>query len=42
MRLLIGFIFGAMLFHNKCVDAHAPTLMTVVSLYGVDGNIQQL
>jgi len=42
MCLLIGFLNGAMMVHNKCVDAHAPTLMIVVSLYGVDGNIQQL
>jgi len=42
MCLLIGFLSGAMLVHNKFVDTHSPTLMTFVSLYGVDGDIQQL
>jgi len=41
MRLLIGFLFGAMLVHNKCVDADTATLMVVVSLYGVDGDMKQ-
>jgi hypothetical protein len=41
MHLLIGFLSGAMLVHNQCVDAHAPTWMTVVSLCGVDGDIHQ-
>jgi hypothetical protein len=41
MHLLIGFLSGSMLVH-KCVDAHALALMTIVSLYGVDGDIQQL
>jgi hypothetical protein len=42
MHLLIGFLSGAMLVHNKGVDDHAPALMTVVSLCVVDGNIHQL
>jgi hypothetical protein len=41
MHLLIDFLSGALLVH-KCVDAHAFALMTVVSLYDVDGDIQQL
>jgi hypothetical protein len=41
MHLLIGFLSGALLVH-KCVDAHALALMTFVSLYDVDGDIQQL
>jgi hypothetical protein len=41
MHLLIGFLSGALLVH-KCVDAHALAVMTVVSLYDVDGDIQQM
>jgi hypothetical protein len=41
MHLLIGFLSGAMFLH-KCFDAEALALMTVVSLYDVDGDIQQL
>jgi hypothetical protein len=41
MHLLIFFLFGSMLVH-KCVDDHVLSLMIVVSLYGVDGDIQQL
>jgi hypothetical protein len=39
MYLWIGFLFGFVLVH-KCVDSLA--LMIVVSLYDVDGDIQQL
>jgi hypothetical protein len=35
MHLFIGFLFGVMLVHNKCVYAHSLALMIVVSLYGV-------
>jgi hypothetical protein len=41
MHILIGFMYGALLVH-KCVDAHALALMIFVSLYDVDGDIQQL
>jgi hypothetical protein len=41
MHLRIGFLFGTMLVH-KCVNAHALALMTIVSLYDVDDDIQQL
>jgi hypothetical protein len=41
MYLLIGFLSGAMLVHNKFVDVHALAWMTVVSLCGVDGDIHQ-
>jgi hypothetical protein len=41
MHLLLGFLSSVMLFH-KCVDVHAPSLMIVSYLYGVDGDIQQL
>jgi hypothetical protein len=41
MYLLIGFPFGSLLVH-KCVDASLLALMTVVFLYDVDGDIQQL
>jgi hypothetical protein len=41
MHLLIGFCYGSLLVH-KCVDAHALALMTFVSLYDVDGDIQHL
>jgi hypothetical protein len=42
MFFLIGFLSDAMLVHNKCVDAHALTLIIVVFIYGVDDDIQQL
>jgi hypothetical protein len=41
MHLYIGFLSGSLLMH-KCVDAHALVLMVVVSMYDVDGDIQQL
>jgi hypothetical protein len=41
MHLLLGFLSGALLVH-KCVESHALALMTIVSLYDVDGDIQQL
>ena len=41
MHLLISFLSGALLVH-KFVDAHAYALMIVMSLYDVDGDIQQL
>jgi hypothetical protein len=41
MHLLIGFFSGSLLVH-KYVDAHALALMIVVSLCGVDGDVQQL
>jgi hypothetical protein len=42
MHLLINFLSSAMLVHNKYVDAHALSFMNVVSLCGVDDDIQQL
>jgi hypothetical protein len=41
MHLLIGFLSGSLLVH-KCVDAYTLALMIFVSLYDVDGDIQQL
>jgi hypothetical protein len=38
---LIGFLFGFLLVH-KCVDCHALAWMTIVSLYDMDDDIQQL
>jgi hypothetical protein len=35
------FLSGAMLVHNKFVDAHTLTLMTFVSPSGVGGDIHQ-
>jgi hypothetical protein len=41
MHLLIDFLSSFLLVH-KFVDSHALALMIVVSLYDVDGDIQQL
>jgi hypothetical protein len=41
MHILIGVMSGALSLH-KCVDAHTLALMIVMSLYDVDGDIQQL
>jgi hypothetical protein len=41
MYLWIDFLSSSLLVH-KCVDAHALALIIVVSLYDVDGDIQQL
>jgi hypothetical protein len=39
--LLIGFLSGSLLVH-KCGDCHALSWIIIVSLYDVDGDIEQL
>jgi hypothetical protein len=41
MHPLTSFLFGSLLVH-KYVDVHALPLVTIVSLYDVHGDIQQL
>jgi hypothetical protein len=41
MFLHTGCLFGSMLIYRKFVDAHAPSMMIVVSLSSVGGNIEK-